>query len=202
MAVAASGLPRPPVRLAIRRYAMYLRLFSLFFPLLAAAQSIPISRGNPINLIPPATSADGNIVVFAAAMAPDGTPQKGTNLYLFSQGPTPAAIRRLTNYIDNSTYNSNADWVGVNSISYSAGFAAHAGRFFLRKRSNASSGVLQSPAFTSARATCGRPGDLQLASAKTDSASSGMFNPLRWATISRMRFWRTLWNLAISVSNF
>ena len=104
---------------------MYLRLFFLFFPLLAAAQTIPISRGNPINLIPPATGADGNIVVFAAAMAPDGTPQKGTNLYLFSQGPTPAAIRRLTNYIDNSTYNSNADWVGVNSISYSAGFAAY-----------------------------------------------------------------------------
>jgi uncharacterized protein (TIGR03437 family) len=104
---------------------MYQRRFLLFFPLLAAAQTIPISRGNPINLIPPATSADGNIVVFAAAMAPDGTPQKGTNLYLFSQGPTPAAIRRLTNYIDNSTYNSNADWVGVNSISYSAGFAAY-----------------------------------------------------------------------------
>lgn len=104
---------------------MYRRLFWLFFPLLAAAQTIPITRGNLINLIPPATSADGNIVVFAAAMAPDGTPQKGTNLYLFSQGPTPAAIRRLTNYIDNSTYNSNLDWVGANSISYSAGFAAY-----------------------------------------------------------------------------
>ena len=45
----------------------------------------------------------------------------------------------------------------------------HAGRFFFRKRSKASSRLPTSPALTSARATCGRPGDLQLASAKTDS---------------------------------
>jgi hypothetical protein len=39
---------------------MYRRLFLLFFPLLAVAQTIPISFGDAINLIPPATSADGN----------------------------------------------------------------------------------------------------------------------------------------------
>ncbi len=49
----------------------------------------------------------------------------------------------------------------------------HAGRPFLRYRSNASSRLPMSFSFTSARATCGRPGDLQLASAKTVSALSG-----------------------------
>jgi uncharacterized protein (TIGR03437 family) len=103
---------------------MYQRLFLLFLPFLAAAQTIPIRLGDAINLIPPAISADGSTVVFAAAMAPDGTPQKATNLYLFSQGPTPAT-RRLTNYSGNATYNGDATWVGPNSISYSAGFAAY-----------------------------------------------------------------------------
>ena len=49
----------------------------------------------------------------------------------------------------------------------------HAGRPFFRNRSNASSRFATNPAFTSARATCGRPGDLQFASAKTVSAVSG-----------------------------
>src|ERR1035437_6731453 len=119
MAVAASGLPRPPVRLAIRRCVMYQRLFLLFFPFLAAAQTIPFRLGDAINLIPPATNADGNTVVFAAAMAPDGTPQKATNLYVFSQALTSTAIRRLTNY------SGDAPWTGVNSVSYSAGFAVY-----------------------------------------------------------------------------
>jgi hypothetical protein len=53
-------------------------------------------------------------------MAPDGTPQTAANLYVFSQGLTPAAIRRLTNYSGDAT------WTGVNSVSYSAGFAGYA----------------------------------------------------------------------------
>jgi uncharacterized protein (TIGR03437 family) len=98
---------------------MYPRLFLLFFPLLAATQTIPFRLGDAINLIPPATNADGNTVVFAAATAPDGTPQKATNLYVFSQALTSAAIRRLTNY------SGDAPWTGVNSVSYSAGFAGY-----------------------------------------------------------------------------
>lgn len=98
---------------------MYQRLFLLFFPFLAAAQTIPFRLGDAINLIPPATNADGHTVVFAAAMAPDGTPQKATNLYVFSQGLTSAAIRRLTNYSGDAT------WAGVNSVSCGAGFAGY-----------------------------------------------------------------------------
>jgi uncharacterized protein (TIGR03437 family) len=95
------------------------RLFLLLFSCLAAAQTIPFRLGDAINLIPPATNADGHTVVFAAAMAPDGTPQKATNLYVFSQSVTSAAIRRLTNYGGDTT------WVGVNSVSYGAGFAGY-----------------------------------------------------------------------------
>jgi uncharacterized protein (TIGR03437 family) len=98
---------------------MYQRLFLLFFPFLAAAQTIPFRLGDAINLIPPATNADGHTLVFAAATAPDGTPQKATNLYVSSQGLTSAAIRRLANYSGDAT------WAGVNSVSYGAGFAGY-----------------------------------------------------------------------------
>ena len=52
-------------------------------------------------------------------MAPDETPQKATNLYVFSQGPTSAAVRRLTNMSGDAT------WQGVNSVSYSAGLVGY-----------------------------------------------------------------------------
>jgi uncharacterized protein (TIGR03437 family) len=90
--------------------------------LVAGAQIIPIRLGDPINLIPPATNADGRGILFAASISPDGTAQQGTNLYLFMAGRVTASIRQLTNYTGSSTL------TGVTSLSYAgssgvAGFA-------------------------------------------------------------------------------
>ena len=77
-----------------------MRQIVLLFLLSAIAygQSSPIRLGDAINLIPPATNVDGNIVAFAAAVAPEGTAQKGTNLYLYSH----PSLRKLTNYAGDS----------------------------------------------------------------------------------------------------
>jgi uncharacterized protein (TIGR03437 family) len=86
----------------------------LVLALIAGAQIIPIRLGDPINLIPPATNADGNGVLFAAGVSPDGTVQQATNLYLFMEGRVAASVRQLTNYAGSSTL------TGVTSVSFSA----------------------------------------------------------------------------------
>ncbi len=77
-------------------------VFLFIFSAIAYAQSSPIRLGDAINLIPPATNANGNAIAFAAAVAPDNTPQKGTNIYLFTQGPLTSSVRKLTNYAGDS----------------------------------------------------------------------------------------------------
>src|ERR1700737_3523120 len=80
----------------------------------------PIRLGDTINLIPPATNADGGLILFAAALAPDGTAQKGTNLYAYSQTPLPT-VRQITNYSGDATF------TGVTSVAYtgsSVGYTA------------------------------------------------------------------------------
>ncbi|HEV2690865.1 MAG TPA: hypothetical protein VGV35_20055, partial [Bryobacteraceae bacterium] len=84
----------------------------LFIAVIAGAQDIPIRLGDLINLIPPATNVDGRTIPFAAAVAPDGTPQKGTNLYLYVQGPLTASTRPLTNYTG------AINLTGVTSLTY------------------------------------------------------------------------------------
>lgn len=77
-------------------------VFLFLFSAIAYAQSSPIRLGDAINLIPPATSANGNAIAFAAAVAPDSTVQKGTNLYLYTQGPLTTSVRQLTRYAGDS----------------------------------------------------------------------------------------------------
>ena len=77
-------------------------VFLLLISSAACGQSSPIRLGDVINLISPATNANGNAIAFAAAVAPDNTPQKGTNLYLFTQGPLTTSVRQLTNYAGDS----------------------------------------------------------------------------------------------------
>ena len=93
-------------------------LFALAFA--AGAQNLPIRIGDPINLAPPGSSADGRAVVFAAAAGPDARPQKGANLYLYTQGAAAGAVRQLTYYAGDSNY------TGVTSVTYggAGGFAA------------------------------------------------------------------------------
>jgi len=93
-------------------------LVSLVFSILSQAQTLPFFLNNTSNLISPATGPQSSTVLFGAAVAPDGTVQQGTNLYLFSEAN--ASIRQLTNYAGNSNL------TGVTSVAYadSAGFAA------------------------------------------------------------------------------
>ncbi|PYT24988.1 MAG: hypothetical protein DMG57_26585 [Acidobacteria bacterium] len=88
-------------------------LFSIFVIVSAVGRpdALPIRIGDPINLIPPATNADGRVVVFAAAVDPDGTPQKGTNIYVYTE-PQLRTFRRLTNYAGDSTF------TGVTSVAF------------------------------------------------------------------------------------
>jgi uncharacterized protein (TIGR03437 family) len=81
------------------------------FSLTAVAQTTVLTRPDPINLIPPATNAAGSVIAFAAATAPDGTPDKGTNLYVFDQ-----ELHRRTNYSGES------NWTGITSVTHAAGF--------------------------------------------------------------------------------
>jgi hypothetical protein len=54
----------------------------LFFRLVVEARILPVRLGDPINLIAPATNADGSVVLFGAAVAPDGGCfGKVTNIY-------------------------------------------------------------------------------------------------------------------------
>jgi uncharacterized protein (TIGR03437 family) len=92
-----------------------MRICLLFFPLVMGAQLMPVRLGDAINLIPPAVSADGTMVLFGAAMAPDGTVQKGTNLYLY----TPASVRQLTSYAG------DFNPTGVTSVTYAAGMVGY-----------------------------------------------------------------------------
>ena len=92
-----------------------MRLCLLFFPLVMGAQIIPVRLGDSINLIPPAIGADGSVVLFGAAVAPDGAVQKGTNLYLY----TPASVRQLTSYAG------DFNLTGVTSVTYAAGVAGY-----------------------------------------------------------------------------
>jgi uncharacterized protein (TIGR03437 family) len=92
-----------------------MRFCLLFFPLVVGAQSLPVRLGDAINLIAPAISADGSMVLFGAAMAPDGTAQAGTNLYLY----TPGSVGRLTSYAGTSNP------IGVTSVAYAAGMAGY-----------------------------------------------------------------------------
>jgi len=98
------------------RYIFLLLVFSI----LSQAQSVPVRLGDAINLISPVTDAQGSAVLFGAAVAPDSTVQKGTNLFLFSGGDS--SIRQLTNYAGNSNL------TGVTGVTYadSGGFAAFA----------------------------------------------------------------------------
>jgi Tol biopolymer transport system component len=54
--------------------------------------------------------------LFGAAVATDGTAQKGTNLYLY----TPASVRQLTSYAADSNL------AGVTSVAYAGGMACYA----------------------------------------------------------------------------
>jgi len=93
----------------------YLFTLLTLIPFGAGAQtSTALTRPDPINLIPPATNAAGTVVAFGAATAPDGTPQKGTNLYIFDQ-----ELRRRTNYSGES------NWTGVTSVTHAAGFTGY-----------------------------------------------------------------------------
>jgi uncharacterized protein (TIGR03437 family) len=92
-----------------------MRFCLLFFPLVIGAQIMPVRLPDPINLIAPATNADGTLVLFGAAVAPDGTAQKGTNLYLY----TPASVRQLTSYAG------DFNPTGVTSVTYAAGMAGY-----------------------------------------------------------------------------
>jgi len=98
------------------RYIFLLLVFSI----LSQAQSVPVRLGDAINLISPVTDAQGSAVLFGAAVAPDSTAQKGTNLFLFGGGDS--SIRQLTDYAGNSNL------TGVTSVAYadSGGFAAFA----------------------------------------------------------------------------
>jgi uncharacterized protein (TIGR03437 family) len=93
-----------------------MRLSLLFFPLVVGAQLLPVRLGDSINLIAPASNADGSVVLFGAAVAPDGAVQKGTNLYLY----TPASVRQLTSYAGDSNL------LGVTSVAYAGGVAVYA----------------------------------------------------------------------------
>ena len=92
-----------------------MRLCLLFFPLVMGAQIMPVRLGDSINLIPPAIGADGSVVLFGAAVATDGTVQKGTNLYLY----TSASVRQLTSYAG------DFNLTGVTSVTYAAGVAGY-----------------------------------------------------------------------------
>lgn len=92
-----------------------MQLCLLFLPLVLGAQITPVRLGDPINLIAPAANADGSVVLFGAAMAPDGAAQKGTNLYLY----TPASVRQLTSYAG------DLNLTGVTSVTYAGGVAAY-----------------------------------------------------------------------------
>jgi hypothetical protein len=94
------------------------RVFLLFIPFLVAAQTIPFRLVDPINLISPATTGAATMIVFAAAMAPDSTPLKATNLYVFSLA-TDLPFHQLTNYTG------TLQWTGVTSVACAAGFAAY-----------------------------------------------------------------------------
>ena len=85
--------------------------FSIFVIVPSIGRPQAINYGDPFNLIAPATNADGRVVVFASAIAPDGTPQPGNNIYVFTQTQVPA-LRRLTNYAGDSTF------TGVTSVAY------------------------------------------------------------------------------------
>src|ERR1039457_886365 len=93
------------------------RICLLFFPLVMGAQLMPVRLGDSINLIPPAIGADGSVVLFGAAVAPDGAVQKGTNLYLY----TSASVRQLTSYAG------DFNPTGVTSVTYAAGVAGFTG---------------------------------------------------------------------------
>ncbi|MBZ5595606.1 MAG: hypothetical protein LAP39_25480 [Acidobacteriia bacterium] len=89
---------------------------SFVLSIILHAQTSPVRLGDPVNLISPATDAQGFTVLFGASVAPDGTAQKGTNLYLFGGG----SIRQLTHYAGDSNL------TGVTSVTYaeSVGFGA------------------------------------------------------------------------------
>jgi uncharacterized protein (TIGR03437 family) len=91
----------------------------LFLSFLAAAQTPPFRLGDPINLIPPATTGDATTVVFAAAVAPDGTPLTATNLYLFTLTMN-LPLHQLTNYTGTQT------WTGVTSVTCGSTTIAYA----------------------------------------------------------------------------
>jgi hypothetical protein len=76
---------------------------------------MPVRLGDSINLIPPAVNADGSVVLFGAAVAPDGAVKKGTNLYLY----TPASVRQPTSYAG------DFNLTGVTSLTYAAGMAGY-----------------------------------------------------------------------------
>src|SRR5262245_37577236 len=61
-----------------------------------SGQIVSILVNNPLNVLPPAISADGRLVLFGAATSPDGKALNATNLFAFTQGATQ--VRQLTNY--------------------------------------------------------------------------------------------------------
>jgi len=101
------------------RHRAFLVGVSFLGPFLAAAQTLPFRLGDPISLVPPATTGDATVVVFAAAMTPNGTPLRATNLFVFSLS-TNLPLRQLTNYTGAQT------WTGVTSVTCGSGVAAYA----------------------------------------------------------------------------
>ena len=85
------------------------------------AQTMPVRLGDPINLIAPATNADGSVVLYGAAVAPDGAVQKGTNLYLY----TPAYLYALASVRQLTSYAGDFNLTGVTSVTYAAGVAGY-----------------------------------------------------------------------------
>ena len=69
-------------------------LLIVIFAGIAGAQLAPLRLGDPMNLVAPAIDRDGRTIVFGAGVAPDGTVQKGTNLYRFVQGSSTRQLIR------------------------------------------------------------------------------------------------------------
>lgn len=81
--------------------------------LVLTAQNLPIRIDNGPNVLPPAISADGSLILFAAATSPEGDQLKATNLFAYSgqRGFSPT-VRQLTNFTSDLRIN------GITSVTY------------------------------------------------------------------------------------
>ena len=88
------------------------------FPLLALAQitraqTAPVIL-DPLRVVGPSISSDGNSIVFGAATSPDGSSQGATNLYLWTSNLGSTGLRALTKYTGPSSF------AGVSGVALAA----------------------------------------------------------------------------------